>query len=74
MFGLVDKLIENLGDVYTVARRAAVFAYVGWATVVLFGCAGWWTPQFCALVCLVAVAAHLVAVRARTLLGTGDGV
>lgn len=73
MYGLVDKLIGRIG-VQETAQKGHLVAYIAWALVIVCGCVGWVTPGFCAFACLVGVVAHLLSVRARTLLGFASSV
>lgn len=60
-----DKIVKKLGGAKIVERRGAVFAWTGWGLLVVFGCAGAWTPQFCGLICALATASHYLSVHAR---------
>lgn len=69
VYALIDRLVGRIG-VEETARKGPVVAYVAWAMVIVLGCVGWVTTEFCAFGCLVGLGAHLLAMRARTLLGT----
>lgn len=70
MMTLIDKLISQIG-IENVAKRGAVFAYVGWGLAIVFGCTGWWGGPFTGLTVAVALSCHLAGGRAQQLLGHG---
>jgi hypothetical protein len=60
-----EKLIRKLGGPQVMKHRGKVFAYTGWGLVIVFGCGGWWGPQFCSLITATALVSHLLALHAE---------